>query len=129
MLSACPLCSVDLLAIMSLSEIKAALAAAAEKRKNEKPVQPLDDDALFERAYVRTKAEREKSDKNKLEAPAIPPLHVGLPPCSDAPRTKLREEARAEFLQRRSRALLDNEELKQVKKIVRFRLLCQPNTL
>ena len=42
----------------------------------------------------------------------VPPFYVGLPPENDDLRQKLREEARAQFLQRRSKALLDNEELK-----------------
>ena len=99
---------------MSLSDLKAALKEAAEKRsRNSAPVES--DEVLFERAYTKLKAERSKDSSGaEVTASALPPLHSRLPQPEDAIRTKLREEARAEFLQRRSKALLDNEELKQL---------------
>ena len=44
----------------------------------------------------------------------IPSFYHPPPGENDLLRQKLREEARAEFLQRRSKSLLDNEELKQL---------------
>lgn len=51
----------------------------------------------------------------KAESPIkkdIPRFFWKLPPDEDVLRQKLREEARSSFLQRRSRQLLDNSELK-----------------
>ena len=45
---------------------------------------------------------------------ALPRFHLPLPGEDDVVRVKVREEARAQFLQRRSRLLLDNTELKEV---------------
>jgi len=44
----------------------------------------------------------------------IPPFYKPLPKDEDVLQQKLREEARANFLQRRSRQLLDNTELKEL---------------
>merc|ERR1719474_1771351 len=44
----------------------------------------------------------------------IPPFYKPLPTDDDVLQQKLREEARAHFLQRRSRQLLDNTELKEL---------------
>lgn len=44
----------------------------------------------------------------------IPAFHRPLPSEGDTLQQKLREEARAQFLQRRSRLLLDNAELKEL---------------
>ena len=61
-------------------------------------------------------SKRQSNDKSPTDKQnslsIVPPFYVGLPPENDDLRQKLREEARAQFLQRRSKALLDNEELK-----------------
>jgi hypothetical protein len=68
-----------------------------------------DEDKLFEREYIRLKY----SGRPPPEKDIVLPLTNVILPSEDNPLAqKLREEARAEFLQRRSRALLDNEELK-----------------
>jgi serine/threonine-protein phosphatase 2A regulatory subunit B'' len=93
-----------------MERLKAQLRAAAEKAES---VASTDsnmnktDDQLFEEEYLRT---RKTTGASRL----IPTFFRALPPEEDVLQQKLREEARAEFLQRRSRALLDNEELKRL---------------
>ena len=91
------------------------------------PHQEAHPDVLFEREFrkinlglkddINDEARGKQSSDTKLEDKPnslniVPPFYVGLPPENDDLRQKLREEARAQFLQRRSKALLDNEELK-----------------
>ena len=68
----------------------------------------------------------------------MPKFYSGLPAETDELKQKLREEARAQFLQRRSRSLLDNEELKKLYSILEaqsvppeeeFSSLCEDNLL
>ena len=85
-----------------------------------------DEDILFEKEFRKVnlglkdseneKCNEQSHETNTKHSPCtlsiVPPFYVGLPPENDDLRQKLREEARAQFLQRRSKALLDNEELK-----------------
>ncbi len=70
---------------------------------------------LFRQAYLDLKSNTSNNkNTSSSNSTLVPPFFHTLPSDDDALRQKLREEARAEFLQRRSRALLDNEELKNL---------------
>ena len=99
------------------------LAANTNSNRNEVSDDTLHPDALFEKEFRKINlglkdSEDEtsvQSNESKTKCAAlsvVPPFYVSLPPENDDLRQKLREEARAQFLQRRSKALLDNEELK-----------------
>ena len=70
-------------------------------------VDPEEEERQFTEAYLALKGERPPP-------PIIPVFHRPLPKEDDALQQKLREEARAQFLQRRSKLLLDNAELKEL---------------
>lgn len=94
--------------------LKEALRAALEKaeaasRASSSPKPAEDENLLFEQEYKAVNlAGRTVVPGNAV----VPHFYAGLPPEDDELRQKLREEARAQFLQRRNKALLDNEELK-----------------
>ena len=92
-----------------MEELKKQLRAAAinAKQRNSRHARKSDDE-LFAEEYLR--ANKAKDCESEL----IPTFFRALPLEEDVLRQKLREEARAEFLQRRSKALLDNEELKRL---------------
>jgi len=75
------------------------------------PPAPPPDPAAEERALL---AEYRRLAGESTPAPAIPAFHHALPGEEDVLQQKLREEARAQFLQRRSKLLLDNGELKEL---------------
>ena len=99
--------------------------ALQESQKGAK-INDEDEDILFEKEFRKVNLGLKDSENEKCKAQShetntkhspctlniVPPFYVGLPPENDDLRQKLREEARAQFLQRRSKALLDNEELK-----------------
>ena len=94
-----------------MEELKKQLRAAAitAKQRNSGTARRSDDE-LFAEEYLRAKNAKDGVGDCEL----IPTFFRALPPEEDVLRQKLREEARAEFLQRRSKALLDNEELKRL---------------
>ena len=81
---------------------------AATSSKHEEEV-----DKLFEEYYCKWKnITPGASEENAVNQ--LPKFYRKLPSEDDQLQQKLREESRAMFLQRRSRELLDNEELKQL---------------
>ncbi len=93
--------------------LRQAAAEAAKKRSKVSKEEEEDEDVLFGTAYLRLKGERDKDNPSSSSSSCLIPRFFSVPPAEgDALGHKLREEARAEFLQRRSRSLLDNEELK-----------------
>jgi len=88
--------------------MKEKLQAAIKAAKNNKPV---DEEELFREEYL---ALTDNLPKNEGTYKIIPTFYKPLPKEEDVLQQKLREEARAHFLQRRSRNLLDNTELKEL---------------
>ena len=116
-----------------MESLKASLRKAIDKnltsntnsKRNEVSDDTFHPDALFEKEFreinlgLKDSEDRTSVQSNESKAKyaetalsVVPPFYVSLPPENDDLRQKLREEARAQFLQRRSKALLDNEELK-----------------
>lgn len=117
-----------------MDSLKSSLRKAIERNLNNRSSQQVDaadniedPDCLFEREFKKVnlgltdeaindacKKQLKETNLNSVPDPLtiVPPFYIGLPPENDDLRQKLREEARAQFLQRRSKALLDNEELK-----------------
>ena len=95
-----------------MEELKKQLKAASisAKLRNSDTARKSDDE-LFAEEYLRVNDVR---GSRVGDSDLIPTFFRALPPEDDVLRQKLREEARAEFLQRRSKALLDNEELKRL---------------
>ncbi|TRY64227.1 hypothetical protein TCAL_14307 [Tigriopus californicus] len=94
-----------------LSTLKARLKAGIAHAQSLNPDPPArSEDEEFQEIYCRMKGISLNSPGPA--APAVPVFFHSVPSEDDALRLKLREEARAEFLQRRSKSLLDNEELK-----------------
>lgn len=91
-----------------LNAFKEALKRASEKKNN---VATKTDDEYFLEEFTKVNLNGE-TQLNSEEI--LPKLYSGLPPEDNELKQKLREEARAQFLQRRSRSLLDNEELKKL---------------
>ena len=93
-----------------MDALKASLRRTIERNKAKHANEPEEsDEALFEKEYLKVNLGQ---DQQKHANDLVGPFHVQLPPENDELRQKLREEARAQFLQRRSKELLDNEELK-----------------
>ena len=90
-----------------LMAFKGALKRSIER--NNAPTKT--DDEYFLEEFMKVNLKGEKPLKN---GEIIPKLYSGLPPEDNDLKQKLREEARAQFLQRRSKSLLDNEELKKL---------------
>merc|ERR1712110_398722 len=91
-----------------LNAFKEALKRASEKKNN---VATKTDDEYFLEEFTKVNLNGETQLNNEE---ILPKLYSGLPPEDNELKQKLREEARAQFLQRRSRSLLDNEELKKL---------------
>lgn len=113
-----------------MESVKAALQRSKEKNHHAKS-----DDEYFLEEFTKVNLNGKPLDK-KLEI--LPKFYSGLPPEFDELKQKLREEARAQFLQRRSRSLLDNEELKKLYSILEansnqpeeeFASLCEDNLM
>ena len=97
-----------------MEELKRQLRAAAVRAKEtNSAIERKSDDEIFAEEYLRTVLTKNVGDRHQ-NGDLIPTFFRALPPEEDVLRQKLREEARAEFLQRRSKALLDNEELKRL---------------
>lgn len=82
---------------------------ASSVEKNEEVV-----DKLFEKYYCEWKGTAKQTGTHTSSFSIIPKFYHKLPPEDDQLLQKLREESRAVFLQRRSRELLDNDELKNL---------------
>jgi len=90
-------------------KLKAAAASAATKPSNPFPSEDAEEE-LFKAEYLRIKGTTPTTGSYSV----IPKFYQSLPQEEDVLLQKLREEARAQFLQRRSRQLLDNGELKEL---------------
>ena len=93
---------------IKLRQAAASASASASSAASTVKAPEKSEDELLEEAYLALKKTHSRADS------LIPPFFDRLPADDDLLGQKLREEARAEFLQRRSRALLDNEELKRL---------------
>ena len=93
------------------------LAAAAER----------DDDVLFEKEFRRVNlGGRDAANVSDSSEAVIGKFYSELPADTDELGQKLREEARAQFLQRRSKQLLDNDELKALYALLESNASTQP---
>jgi len=93
--------------------LKAKLRRAAERKKVVTVVDKEEEDELFKKEYLEMK-KGAKIAEDRGSFNIIPRFYKPLPGEEDALQQKLREEARAQFLQRRSKLLLDNAELKEL---------------
>ncbi|GAB6020656.1 Serine/threonine-protein phosphatase 2A regulatory subunit B'' subunit gamma [Chamberlinius hualienensis] len=84
---------------------------SAEKSLNSQTDEhKIAEEKLFEKYYLEGKGEHFRSESNA----GIPRFYYKLPSEDEIILQKLREESRAVFLQRKSKELLDNNELKQL---------------
>uniref|UniRef100_H2ZK94 Serine/threonine-protein phosphatase 2A regulatory subunit B'' subunit gamma n=1 Tax=Ciona savignyi TaxID=51511 RepID=H2ZK94_CIOSA len=99
--------------IMDLkSRLKAALENSPAPVDSKTEAQKKDEEnKLFGVLYNKWKGESEKTAKSYKQ---IPRFHFRLPNDDEVLLQKLREESRAVFLQRKSRELLDNDELQNL---------------
>uniref|UniRef100_A0A8C6Z477 Uncharacterized protein n=1 Tax=Nothoprocta perdicaria TaxID=30464 RepID=A0A8C6Z477_NOTPE len=90
--------------------LRGRLAARSAPKKSE---QELKDEEmeLFTKYYMEWKGGRKSGDTSYMN---IPRFYYRLPAEDEVLLQKLREESRAVFLQRKSRELLDNEELQAI---------------
>ena len=93
--------------------LKAKLKRAAEKQKGARVVDKVEEEELFKKEYLEMR-EGVRIGEDGGSFNIIPRFYKPLPGEEDALQQKLREEARAQFLQRRSKLLLDNAELKEL---------------
>eukprot|EP00088_Acartia_fossae_P021839 TRINITY_DN23209_c0_g1_i1.p1 TRINITY_DN23209_c0_g1~~TRINITY_DN23209_c0_g1_i1.p1 ORF type:complete len:444 (-),score=88.77 TRINITY_DN23209_c0_g1_i1:310-1641(-) len=91
--------------------LKERLRLAICKAENDRSSQSCDEQMLFREEYLALTENQPKQDGSYK---VIPRFFKPLPKDEDVLQQKLREEARAHFLQRRSRNLLDNTELKEL---------------
>uniref|UniRef100_A0A8C4WVT6 Protein phosphatase 2, regulatory subunit B'', gamma n=1 Tax=Eptatretus burgeri TaxID=7764 RepID=A0A8C4WVT6_EPTBU len=93
--------------------LKDRLASAAAPKADErsKAEAKEEEDKLFAKLYTEWKGSRRDSEKSYT---SIPRFYYRLPGEDELLLQKLREESRAVFLQRKSRALLDNDELQNL---------------
>eukprot|EP00093_Oithona_nana_P011439 11439.XXX_267153_265527_1 [CDS] Oithona nana genome sequencing. len=117
-----------------MERLKASLKKTIERNK-EANLQIKSDDEYFLEEFTKVNL---KGSKKAANEDILPKFYSGLPAETDELKQKLREEARAQFLQRRSRSLLDNEELKKLYSILEaqsvppeeeFSSLCEDNLL
>ena len=90
--------------------LKERLRNVLDKRDKETKMTKEEEDELFEKEYLEMKGKTNEDKSLKV----IPQFYKTLPGDDDILQQKLREEARAQFLQRRSKLLLDNTELKEL---------------
>nr|XP_002127549.1 serine/threonine-protein phosphatase 2A regulatory subunit B'' subunit gamma [Ciona intestinalis] len=94
------------------SQLKAALEKNPGSSKDKTEQEKKDEEnKLFHEFYNKWKGESEKTTKSYKQ---IPRFYYRLPNDDEVLLQKLREESRAVFLQRKSRELLDNEELQNL---------------
>ena len=91
--------------------LKERLRAINAKSNASSKMSKLEEDELFKKEYLEMKGQNRNVDKSFQ---IIPQFYKTLPSEEDVLQQKLREEARAQFLQRRSKLLLDNAELKEL---------------
>ena len=91
--------------------LKERLRAINAKSNASSKMSKLEEDELFKKEYLEMKGQNRNDDKSFQ---IIPQFYKTLPSEEDVLQQKLREEARAQFLQRRSKLLLDNAELKEL---------------
>ena len=91
--------------------LKERLRAANAKNSKSCKLSKDEEDDLFKKEYLEMKGQSKISEKSYT---IIPQFYKSLPKEEDILQQKLREEARAQFLQRRSKLLLDNAELKEL---------------
>ena len=87
-------------------------ALNARSGVNSKKMSKLEEDELFKQEYLDMKGKNLPRADRSFKV--IPQFYKSLPTEDDVLQQKLREEARAQFLQRRSKLLLDNAELKEL---------------
>ena len=87
-----------------------ALAAKGRLTEEEKQKLKKEEDAEAERLFTEWRGSKQENEDASLKA--IPRFYLKPPGDEEILLQKLREEARAVFLQRRSEELLDNDELK-----------------
>ena len=115
--------------------MKASLRKTIEKNK-EANIQIKSDDEYFLEEFTKVNL---KGSKKATNDDILPKFYSGLPAETDELKQKLREEARAQFLQRRSRSLLDKKnsksytvhilEAQSVPPEEEFSSLCEDNLL
>lgn len=93
--------------------LMAKLKKVVEKQNVTRIVDKVDEDEMFRREYL-SMGGGSKGDKCGGSYSVIPQFYKPFPGEQDILQQKLREEARAQFLQRRSKLLLDNAELKEL---------------
>ena len=84
-------------------------AAALKKNSSDTKLSKSEEDKLFSEEYLSMRGPASGSSYR-----VIPQFYKSPPADEDVLQQKLREEARAQFLQRRSKMLLDNAELKEL---------------
>ena len=95
-----------------MTEILKERLKAAALRKNCPGGRPskTEEDELFSQEYLAMRGQARGGSTYRV----IPQFYKSPPADEDLLQQKLREEARAQFLQRRSKMLLDNAELKEL---------------
>jgi len=94
-----------------MTEILKARLKAANSNTVSKKLSKDEEEDLFKQEYLKMKGNQHQCG-NSYDV--IPQFHKVLPGEEDFLQQKLREEARAQFLQRKSKLLLDNAELKEL---------------
>jgi len=91
------------------SKLRACLGPSAtpERRLAAKEKSNREEEAIYREKYGEKRV-------NKSGGASIPPFYFALPRENEIVKLKLREEARAVFLQRKSRELIDNDELQKL---------------
>merc|ERR1719394_1027652 len=119
----------------NLSRIKLALQKSIDANKKANLKIKSDEDYFLEE-FKNVNLQGEEKKMAELEI--LPRFYTALPAETDELKQKLREEARAQFLQRRSRSLLDNDELKKLYSVLEanssapedeFSSICEDNLM
>lgn len=120
----------------NLSAFKDALKKKLQSNK-ESNIKVKTDDEYFLEEFKRVNLDGKDLCENP-QYEIVPKFYTNLPPENDELKQKLREEARAQFLQRRSRSLLDNDELKKLYSVLEanssspeeeFSSICEDNLM
>jgi len=93
--------------------LKDQLRRAASIKKSTLLISKDDEEELFRKEYLAMGGGSSNAGRGESYT-VIPKFHKPLPGEDDILQQKLREEARAQFLQKRSKLLLDNAELKEL---------------
>ena len=120
----------------NLSAFKDALKKKLQSNK-ESNIKVKTDDEYFLEEFKKVNLDGKDLCENP-QYEIVPKFYTNLPPENDELKQKLREEARAQFLQRRSRSLLDNDELKKLYSVLEanssspeeeFSSICEDNLM